>query len=161
LAGCGVALLVLGGCSGGGDDGKAAPTTAATGATASTGATTTIRPVDTSFTGQNSAQFCNLARTYTQRSTSIGSNPTPAELRTVTREGQTAITQAVSAAPPEIKPDVQVLATTFTNLIGELEKVNYEIARMPPAALQSLQAPEFQQSTIRFQAYIKNVCGIS
>ncbi len=157
LAACAaVAVLLLTGCSGGEDD--AAPTTSAP---ANTGPTTTVRPVDTSFTGQNSAQFCSLARTYNERFTSVGSNPSPAQLRTVTREGQTAITQAVNAAPAEIKPDVEVLARTFSTLLTELEKVNFEVTRLPPAALQSLQAPEFQASTTRFQAYIRTVCGIS
>ena len=159
LAACGVALLVLAGCSGGGDD-DAAPTTSAAGS-AATGPTTTMRPVDTSFTGQNSAEFCALAKTYNERFTSVGSNPTPAQLRTVAREGQTAINQAVSAAPAEIKRDVEVIANTFTTLLSELEKVNFEAARMPPAALQPMQAPEFQQSTTRFQAYIRTFCGVS
>ncbi len=150
------ALLVLTGCSGGDDD-EAAPTTSAQAG----GPTTTVRPVDTSFTGQNSAQFCNLARTYSERASTLGANPTPAQLRTVTREGQTAITQAVNTAPAEIKPDVEILARTFTGLLNEFEKVNFEVARLPPAALQSLQAPEFTQSTTRFQAYIRTVCGIS
>jgi len=139
-----LSLVVLAGCSGGDDDDDAAPTTAAAGAG---GPTTTVRPVDTSFSGQNSAQFCALARTYSERANAFGSNPTPAQLRTATREGQTAITQAVNAAPAEIKP--------------ELEKVNFEPARMPPAALQPLQTPEFQQSTTRFQAYGRSVCGIN
>ena len=152
------ALLLLTGCSGGDDDDQAAPTS--TGPAAG-GPTTTVRPVDTSFTGQNSAQFCTLARTYNERFSSVGSNPSPAQLRTVTREGQTAIGQAVSAAPAEIKPDVEVLARTFTGLLTELERVNFEVARLPPAALQSLQAPEFAQSTTRFQAYTRSVCGIN
>jgi hypothetical protein len=156
LAACGVALLVLAGCSGGDDDDDAAPTTAAPAT-----APTTVRPVDTSFTGQNSAQFCGLARTYNERFTSVGTNPTPTQLRTVAREGQTAITQAVSAAPAEIKTDVEVLARTFGALLTELEKVNFEVTRLPPAAVQSLSAPEFQQSTTRFQAYIRSVCGIN
>jgi len=160
LAACGVAVLILAGCSGGDDD-EAAPATSAPAATSSGGPTTTVRPVDTSFTGQNSAQFCDLARTYSERFSSVGSSPTPAQLRTVTREGQTAIAQAVNAAPAEIKPDVQVLANTFGNLLSELEKVNFEITRLPPAALQGLQAPDFTQSTTRFQAYIRTVCGIS
>ncbi|HVL06719.1 MAG TPA: hypothetical protein VM388_12075 [Acidimicrobiales bacterium] len=151
-------LVVLAGCSGGGDDDDAAPTTAAAGAG---GPTTTVRPVDTSFSGQNSAQFCALARTYSERANAFGSNPTPAQLRTATREGQTAITQAVNAAPAEIKPDVEVLARAFTAILAELEKVNFEPARMPPAALQPLQTPEFQQSTTRFQAYGRSVCGIN
>ena len=156
LATCILALLVLTGCSGGDDDDAAAPTTTATAAP-----TTTMRPVDTSFTGQNSAQFCSLARTYTERSSSVGSNPSPAQLRTVAQEGQTAITQAVAAAPAEIKPDVEVLARTFGNLITELERVNYDANRLPPGTLQALQAPEFTQATTRFQAYSRSVCGIS
>ena len=157
LATCGLALLVLTGCSGGDDDNDAAPPPS----TAAAGPTPTARPVDTSFTGQNSAQFCSLARTYTERFSSVGSNPSPAQLRTVAQEGQTAISQAVSAAPAEIKPDVEVLARTFGNLITELERVNYDAARLPATALQALQAPEFTQATTRFQAYSRTVCGIS
>jgi hypothetical protein len=159
VAACGVVLLVLAGCSSGGDD-KAAPTTTAAG-TPSTGPTSTVRPVDTSFTGQNSTQFCTLARTYNDRFTQVGTNPTPAQLRIVAREGQTAITQAVTAAPAEIKNDVQVLANAFGSLLSELEKVNYDVSKLPPSAVTSLTAPEFQASTTRFQAYLRTVCGVS
>lgn len=154
-----VALLVMAGCSGGDDKDAATGTTAPAATTG--GPTTTIRPVNTSFTGQNSAQFCTLAKTYNERFSKVSANPTPAELRTVTREGQTAITQAVNAAPPEIKKDVEVISAAFTTLLAELEKVNFEAARLPPAALGSLSAPEFAQSTTRFQAYIRNVCGVT
>ena len=149
-----VALTVLTACSGGDDD-KTSDTTAPPGTAAP--ATSTTVPT---FTGQNSAQFCALARTYNDRFTSVGTNPTPAQLRTVAREGQTAITQAVAAAPGEIKADVEVLARTCTSLLAELEKVNYEIARLPPAALQTLSAPDFQASTTRFQTYLRSVCGV-
>lgn len=147
FAACGLALLVLAGCSGGGDKAGTGPTTA--------------RPVDTSFTGQNSAQFCALARTYSDRFASVSSNPQPEQLRTVAREAQTAISQAVSAAPAEIKKDIEFLATTFGALLGELEKVNFEVARIPPTALSRLTSPEFQTSTTRFQAYSRTVCGVS
>ncbi len=120
-----------------------------------------MRPVDTSFTGQNSTEFCNLARTYKERSTAVGPNATPAQLRTVAREGQTAIAQAVNAAPAEIKGDVQVLATSFGSFLAELEKVNFEVAKLPPTAVGQLSAPEFQASTTRFQAYTRTVCGLS
>lgn len=157
LAVCGVALAILSGCSGGGDD-KAAPATSAPEATA---APTTVRPVDTSFTGQNSSQFCTLAKTYNERFTSVSANPTPAQLRTVAKEGQTAINQAVTAAPAEIKKDVEVIASAFGALLTELEKVNYDAAKLPPAALGQLSAPEFASATTRFQAYLKNVCKVS
>ncbi len=158
LVAYGISLLVLAGC-GGGDDKKetSSPTTVAA---QPGGPSTTLRPVNTSFTGQGSAQFCNLARTYNERFTSVGGNPSPAQLRAVSREGQTAITQAVNTAPPEIKRDVEVLATTFSTLIAELEKVNFEVNRLQPSALGALSAPEFTQATTRFQAYIKAVCGV-
>src|SRR4051794_32928167 len=92
-------LLLLAGCSGGGQKKVAAPASTP----ASTGPTTTIRPVDTGFTGQNSASFCASARTYNDRFTKVSTTPSPEELRTVAREGQAAISQAVGLAPPEIK----------------------------------------------------------
>ena len=152
LAACGLALLVMTACSG--DDDKAASTT--TVPTASTA--TTVRPVDTSFTGEGSTQFCALARTFNDRSASVGSNPTPAQLRTVAREGQTAINQAVNAAPAEIKKDVEVIAGGFTVFLGELEKVNFDASKLPPSAVQSISSPDFQQATTRFQAYFRSVC---
>ena len=159
LAACGLALLVLAGCSGGDDD-TATPAPSTTAAAAG-GPTTSLRTVDTNFTGQGSTEFCNLARTYTERSSQLGPNATPAQLRTVAREGQTAINQALGAAPAEIKKDVEVISTGFGGLLTELEKVNFEAARLPPAALNALTAPEFAQSSTRFQAYLRNVCGVT
>ena len=153
----GLALALLGGCSNGDGDKQASPTTVAGPAS---GPATTVRPVDTSFTGQNSAQFCALAKTYNDRFKTVGAASTPAQLRAVAQDGRTAINDAVAAAPAEIKPDVQVLANAFANLFTELERVNFEVSRVPPAAFAPLQAPEFQASTTRFQAYITRVCGI-
>lgn len=158
LAACGVALVVMAGCSGGDDKDSASNTTVAP---AATGPTTTVLSTNTSFTGQNSAQFCNLARTYNERASKVSARPTAAELRTVTREGQTAITQAANTAPAEIKPDVEVIAKAFNGLLAELEKVNFDVARVPPTAFSSLSAPEFTQATTRFNAYVRNVCGVT
>jgi pectin methylesterase-like acyl-CoA thioesterase len=158
LAACTMALIVMTGCSGGDDKDSASNTTAPP---AATGPTTTVLSTNTSFTGQNSAQFCNLARTYNERFSKVSANPTPAELRTVTREGQTAITQAVNAAPVEIKKDVEVIAAAFNGLLAEMEKVNFEVTRLPPTAFASLSAPEFTQATTRFNSYVRSVCGVT
>lgn len=156
-----VVLVVLAGCSGGGGGKSGAPSTSGPGGTAANGPTTTARPVDTSFTGQGSAEFCTLARTYNDRFTKVSANPSAAELRTLAREGQTAISQAAAAAPPEIRPDVAVISAAFTALLAELEKVNFEAAKLPVSALSLLQAPEFARSTTRFQAYTRTVCGVT
>ena len=159
FAACGLALLVLAGCSGGDDDtATSAPSTTAPAAAG--GPTTSLRTVDTNFTGQGSAEFCNLARTYTERSNQLGPNATPAQLRTVAREGQTAINQALNAAPAEIKNDVQIIATAFGGLLTDLEAANYEVTRVAPASFARLQAPEFATASQRFQAYVRNVCKV-
>ena len=156
LAACGVVLVLLAGCSSRSkDQASSTPTTVA----ANAGPTTTVRPVDTSFTGQNSAQFCTLSKTYNDRFASVSSG-SPAQLRAAAQEGRTAITQAASTAPAEIRADVQVIANVFTALITELERVDFDIAKVSPASLAPLQAPDFQTSTIRFQAYLQSVCGV-
>ena len=154
----GLALALFAGCSSDSDEdsGRASPTP-----TSAPGPSTTARPVDTSFTGQNSAQFCGLSKTYTDRFANVGPGSTPAQLRTATQEGRTAINQAAAAAPPEIKPDVQVIANVFTGLFTELERTNFDISKLSPASLGALQAPEFQSATTRFQAYLRTVCGVS
>lgn len=145
----------MAGCSGDDDD-SATPTTVA-----AAGPTTTILSTNTSFTGQNSAQFCGLARTYNERFSKVSASPTAAELRTLTREGQTAITQAVNAAPAEIKKDVEVISAAFNGLLAELEKVNFEVTRLPPTAFGTLSSPEFTQATTRFNSYVRTVCGVT
>ena len=150
--------MVLTGCSSGGDK-DAAPATS----TAPVGPTSTAPPPAPSFTGQGSSEFCALARTYTERFANVG-NPgasTPAQLRTLANEGRTAITQAANAAPPEIKADVQLIATTFSALLAELEKANFDATKLAPAAFAPLQTPEFGRASQRFQAYTKDVCKIS
>jgi hypothetical protein len=154
---CAVALLGLVGCSDGSD--KASSTTTA--APLATGPTTTLRAVDTSFTGQGSANFCNLAKTYNEQSKNVASAATPTQLRTVVRDGRTAITQAVAAAPAEIKGDMEVLAAAFIDLSDAFDKANYDASKVNPASLSKLQAPEFQVSTQRFQAYLRNICKVT
>lgn len=157
--GAGLALAILAGCSSGGDDDPAAsPTTVATGGGA--GVTTTLRPVDTSFTGQGSAEFCRLAQTYSTRSTVTGQS-TPAQLRAQATEGKTAIAQAVNAAPAEIKADVQTLSTVYGAFVTELEKLNYDATKLTAASLAPLQAPEFGRASQRFTVYVRDVCKIT
>ena len=149
---CSVAAVLLSGCSSGDDEKEASPAT--------TGAPTTVRPVDTSFTGQNSTEFCALAKTYRDRSNKVSPGSTPAELRTAAQDGLTAINQVVSAAPAEIKPAVEVVAATLGTVVTELEKVDFDTTKAPPSAFAPLQDPEFQAAAGRFQAYVTQVCGV-
>lgn len=156
LVACGISLLVLAGCGGGDDKKEASPTTSAQ----ASGASTTLRPVETSFTGQGSAEFCNQARTFNDRFGKVGPNATVAQLRTSAREGLAAINQAVGVAPAEIKADVQVISTAFASIVADLEKVNFDFKKVTADTFTKFQAPEFGASTQRFQAYMTNVCKI-
>lgn len=150
FAACGIALLVAAGCSGGDDKQASPPASAEAGG----------QPVDTRFTGQGSAEFCNEARTYSERSKNVAAPSTPAQVRSVAQEGQAAINQAVNLAPTEIKPDIQVIAAAFGSMLSELEKVNFDVSKVTPATFAKLQEPQFATSTQRFQAYVANVCKL-
>ncbi|HVM13166.1 MAG TPA: hypothetical protein VM287_02415, partial [Egibacteraceae bacterium] len=146
LAICGLAAALLS-CSSGDDKKKeVSPTTA--------GGPTTVRPVDTSFTGQNSAEFCALAKTYRDRSNNVRPGSSPAELRAAAEDGRSAINDVLSAAPEEIKPDVEGVAAALGAVVTELEKVGFDTTKAPPAAFAPLQDPEFQTAAARFQAYV-------
>ena len=155
LTACGLALLVLGGCSSSDPKPTSTPTTAAG------GPSTTLPPVATSFTGQGSAQFCALAKTYTDRSASLGANLTQAQLRTASQDARTAITQAAAAAPAEIKADAQAVSDAFAALFDELNRANFDPSKVSPAALAPLSSPQLSTATTRFEAYLHSVCGIS
>lgn len=160
LTACGLSLLLLAaatGCGGGDDKKEAAPPTSAQ----VSGPTTTLAPVDTRFTGQGSTEFCNLARTYTERFGKVDPKLSGTQLRTLTQEGLTALNQAAGAAPAEIKTDVQVIANVIRGLVAELDRVNYDYSKVSPDSLSKLQAPDFAASTQRFQAYMTNVCKIT
>jgi len=155
LAACGLALALLGGCTS--DDRKlAAPPS-----TSVAPPPTTVVSVNTSFTGANSAQFCALAKTYSDKFANVGTANTPAQLRTISQDARTAISQAAAAAPAEIKADAQVVSTAFVALFTELERANFDITKVSPAAFASVQTPEVATATTRFQAYLKTVCGSS
>ncbi len=150
-----VAVVALAGCSGSSKPSSSGSQASPTSAPAASTPTTSARP----FTGQNSAQFCALAKTYNDRLATVGSGATPAQLRTSTQEGRTAISQAVNAAPAEIKPDVQVISNAFGALFVELEKVNFEAAKVSPAAFAPLQTREVQDAAVRLDTYLRSVCG--
>jgi hypothetical protein len=153
-----VAVLATTAC---GNDSKkeSSDTTAAPAAQATTtpGAT-----VDTKFTGKGSAQFCALAKTYGDKSGQlVPSLSNPAQLRTIFKDLQVAVKQAVDVAPSEIKADVTLLANFYNDFAAALEKVNYDFTKVPPDISRKLQDPQFQQATTRLDAYTKQVCGLN
>ena len=150
-----LALVLLGACSDSGD--SPAPSTS----TSANPPATTTRPVDTSFTGQGSAPFCSLAKMFNDRFANLATPTTPAQARANLRDAQAALTQAIDIAPGEIQPDLTVIAAGVAELTAALERVNYDAARLEPTGLAKLQEPAFVTSSVRLQAYLRNVCRVA
>lgn len=145
-----VAVLGLTGCGGGGDDDKAAP------------APTTAAPPTTALLGNDQAgtPFCGLARTYTEKfNTLLAVANDPAKLKAATTDAESAIRQAQSQAPAEIKADVTAVATTAKDVLAGLQKNNFDLSKTPEVS--KLQEPAFQTSLANLTRYARAHCGVA
>ncbi len=145
------AALVLTACGGGGDDDdKAAPAPAPT-----------TSPSTTALIGNDQAgtPFCGLARTYTERfSTLLTVANDPVKLRAATIDAEAAIRQARAQAPAEIKSDVTKVAETASQVLAALQKNNFDLGRT--SEISKLQEPEFQTSLTKMNRYARAHCGL-
>ena len=144
-----IALVAFAGCSDSKkDDDAASPA----------GVSTTVRPVDTSFTGTGSAEFCQSIATFTNESQSI-TGVSPAEsLRLNFEQALVAIDKAAAISPAEIKGDVDITADTLHRLSAAVEAVGFDVSRLDQAALGLLQSEQFLDSASRLQAYFTTIC---
>ena len=144
-----VAVLGLTGCGGGDDDDVApAPATAA--------------PTTTILVGNDQAgtPFCGLARTYTEKfSTLLAVANDPAKLRAATTDAESAIRQAQTQAPAEIRSDVAVVANTAKEVLAALQKNNFDLSKTPEVS--KLQEPGFQASLASMNRYARAHCGVA
>ena len=152
--------LPLAACSGSddGDDGgdRSSDTTAAAASDLPAGSTT----VDTTFSGAGSDAFCRQIRTYAEGSRRLG-EAANASVRTVFSDAARAVNESIALAPAEIKRDIEIVAEAFTTLVRELETVNYDFTRLPPAVALRFMSPELQSASTRVEAYARNVCGVA
>jgi len=149
------AVLGLTACGGGGNDKKAAATTVPTVA---------LLPTTTLLTGNDQAgtPFCKLARTYTEKFSSLLSVANDkVKLKAATTDAESAISQAKSQAPPELKADVNAVAATASQVLAALQKVDFVFQNLPTSELAKLQDPGFQKSVDKITAYGTAHCGIS
>ena len=149
-----LAVAALTACGGGGPKDKQAapaPTTTAN-------ADASSQPVDTSFTGAGSGDYCRLARDYSESSKKFNAPNTPDQLRAVFQEAENDIQSALAVAPPEIKADVQTIATGLSSIVKAMEAANYDVTRLsatPPSL-----PPNFDAASQRIDAYTRDVCHL-
>jgi hypothetical protein len=139
--------LLFGACGGKGSD------------DASTTTVTTTAPT-TTVPGPG-GKFCDLVRSYTERLSGLGpSLVNPEALRKVLEEAGPLIDEAEALAPPEVAPDIRVLAVSSRKFLGDLRGVNFDYTKLPPEAFQQLQTPEIKAAQGRLQTYIRDVCRV-
>lgn len=148
--------LALTACSGG-DSGNGGESASATTAPARDGGASTT--VDTTFSGEGSEAFCRQFRAYAESSRRLAQGGN-LDVRTIYSEAARAVNESVGIAPPEIRGDVQVVAQAFSALVRELEAVNYDIQRVPPAVVLRFMSEELSTSTERVEAYSRSVCRL-
>ena len=144
--------LTLVACGGGKSPGTAVGRTPSSVATAdATGPT---------FTGQGSAEYCRLSRSFGDALDKLGQPGSPDELRAYYRQVADSVQQSVKVAPPEIKSDVQVIADTLTALVNALDKINFDTNRIRelPASLIN-QVQQADASFSRAADYEHQFCG--
>jgi hypothetical protein len=142
-------------CGGGSNAKRASP---ASPTTLALSAGDTTQPVDTSFTGAGSDDYCRLARDYSDSSKKFDAPNSPDQLRAVFQEAQNDINSALAVAPPEIKADVQTIATGLDSIVKAMEAANYDVTRLattPPSL-----PPNFDAASQRIDAYTSNVCHL-
>lgn len=148
------ATLCLAGCAS--DGSHDAPGNAAGPTTPST------LTVDTAFTGADSAKFCTLIRSFNDDSGRIAPAANdPIALRDLFRRSATSVQQAAAVAPPEVKDDVGVLAKVYADFLTALESVDFNLTKLPPAALASLSTPDTMRASARISAYTTNICKVT
>ena len=140
--------LILSGCTGGDDeDESSSPTTSAA-------QVTTAAPRRVA-----GGPFCEFLVTFNDRFGRVGADATsPEQLKATFEQAAQAIQDAEPLAPPEIRSDVGLLATTFRDFVGVLQQVDYDFTKVPPAAIQNVSRPEVDAAGERVDSYIRQNC---
>ncbi|MDQ2827130.1 MAG: hypothetical protein M3Y04_09260 [Actinomycetota bacterium] len=148
-----VAVLALTACGGSGDKKAAAPTTTVY----------VAAPTTTLLTGNDQAgtAFCQQTKNFQAKYNALlPSVNDPVKLKAASTDLDSSLSQAKSTAPPEIKGDVNVVATTASQVLAALQKTNFVFANSTDAVTK-LQDPAFQTSLDRVLAYGQAHCGLS
>lgn len=124
--------------------------------------TGTTAPVDTAFAGTDSGRFCELIRSFNDDSSRIApASNDPLSLRVLFRRSAASIKQAASLAPGEISGDVSSLAKVYADFLAALERVDFDLLKLPASVVGTLSAPETLRASARISAYTANICKVT
>ncbi|MDQ1372752.1 MAG: hypothetical protein QOJ09_90 [Actinomycetota bacterium] len=122
--------------------------------------TTTKAGVSASASASASAKFCGLSDKYSGLQTT-SPNLDAAALRKQMETAKTALQEAVSAAPSEIKADLRIVADAYVPFIDALAKANFDFTKVNPqdAAFAKMQDPSVAAAATRIGDWAKAHCG--
>jgi hypothetical protein len=147
-----VAALVLSACSGGSSSstsGSKRTPTSMEGATVAT------------FTGKDSGAFCAVAGPFVHVMdlTAVFTDAGAAEARV--RELRPTVAEARRKAPPEIKADVERVASNVESGFDALAAAHYEVLRVSRDTIDKLLGDEqFKTSVTRVGEYARQICHV-
>ena len=148
-----VALVALAGCSSDSKDDNASGVTSTSAATV-----TTVRPVDTSFTGVGSSEFCAFIPSLLDASQSVPASATPAQIRAGLDSSVAAFDEAVAVAPPDIKDAVVTIADAVKGVSAALAAADYDATKIDPSVARLLLEDRFSDASVRLKAYLDKFC---
>lgn len=117
---------------------------------------------DTDFSGDDSGDFCDLAREYEKDFEDTGEATTADEMEKEYEELTSAIGKLSDQAPDEIKADVEVVSDAFTTFYETLKKYDFDFTKIPESEAEQLDldSPEIESASNRVESYFEKVCEI-
>lgn len=123
-------------------------------------APTTTFPAPGSTALKNfSDPLCRFLQDYNDRFGKVDLGAAdPVKFKSVMQEASQAIQGAVDTAPPAVKDDVATLNGAFQKFLVVLQGVNYDISKLTPDAIASLQTKEYTGAAHNVDDYTKAHC---
>lgn len=145
-------------------------TTAASTTTEAAGSSGTTQPSGSSsvistpstVTATGGGAFCQqIADSYnTGIASAVTGAKTPAALRKLVKSSERKSQQLLVDAPGKIRSDVRTVLGATTKFIEALDRVNYDISKLPPTASVAFSSAPVLAASARLQAFVTKRCGI-
>ncbi len=157
-----LAGLLLAACSDGSDEGRSAPQTSTTSDAPAPTSSTTAVPT---FAGDPGSPFCEQLRTVDPTALLTGDPSDPTSVQTAFGRLVTVLGALEAVAPPEVRPDAQLVAGGIAALDEALAAVGYDFDALAASAAReevtaAVNDPAFAEAGNRLGAYRTQVCGL-
>lgn len=102
--------------------------------------------------------FCEVARRYLLRVRTLSISLSAKDRARDLLAGAPATAQLAAAAPAELRPEVVVLAEAVNTLSAKLAAADYDLSRLAPEALMTLQSPQVVRAMSAVDGWAQRTC---